>query len=94
MKIYVVVDWHARILSLSEDDNAALNKFRTLAISAEPFQTVVFEEMDMATGESKTLMAHRNGTVTAYDDSLSGMASDMNDERSATITSDDGDEAI
>ena len=83
MKVYVVVDWHARILSLSEDDAPALAKFKELVLSAEDYQTIVFQEMDLTSCECKMLMSHRNSEIVAYDDSLTGIAADLSDERHA-----------
>lgn len=85
MKIYTVVDWNPQLLYTFLDDNEALAKFRDLAISAEEHEYVTMESFDSDSKESEILILCRNGKIRAYDNSLSGIASDMEDERWATL---------
>lgn len=85
MKIYTVVDWSPQMLYSFTDDNEALAKFRDLAISAEAHEHVTMECFDTDTKESDILIMIRNGKISAYDNSLSGIAADMYDERCAAL---------
>lgn len=85
MKVYSVIDWSPQLLYTFFDDNEALTKFRGLAISAEDHEYITMESFDSDSKESEILIFCRNGKIKAYDNALSGIASDMQDERWASI---------
>jgi hypothetical protein len=85
MKIYTVIDWSPQMLYPFTDDNEALAKFRDIAISAEAHEYASMECFDTDTKESDILIMIRNGKISAYDNSLSGIAADMYDERCAAL---------
>ena len=91
MKIYTVIDWNPQLIYYFNSDNEALAKFRNLAISAEDHEYITMECCDTDVKacsdlSSEILILCRNGKIRAFDNALSGIASDMEDERWAAMS--------